>query len=100
MDTLSMQRKDVEDELRKLIQEEERIDAELEQHFDAIKRQPNGQSTSSFGNYYETSSVGTELKKVESAAPMLESLSQNAKKLAGQVDDCRNLSDRLSNIVR
>lgn len=89
-------RKDVEEELRNLILEEEKIDKELQHHFLALKK-PSLAPTSGF---YEPSSVGSELKKVENVAPMLESLSQNAKKLSGQVEDCRSLSDRLSNIVR
>lgn len=97
MDILSLQRKDVEEELKRLLQEEEKLDLELEQHFATLKRgSSNGLSAAAF----ELSSVQSELKKVENAVPMIESLQQNAKKLSGQVDDCRTLSDRLSSLVR
>lgn len=99
MEILALQRKFVEEELHRSILEEEKISNELQQHFSALKR-PSGATAAGGAYHYEMSSVGSELKKVENVAPMLESMSQNAKKLAGQVEECRTLSDRLSSIVR
>lgn len=47
----------------------------------------------------QSSDILTLLKKIESFGPYFEAMQQDTKKLAGQVEECRGLSDRLSGMV-
>ena len=92
-------RHELEQELNHLIITEQKIDQELAQFFSVISE---GKSVSSGFTYaYEsTSDLNHALKKVSQFAPSFEIMSQGSLKLMNQIDDCRNLSDRLSIMVR
>ena len=102
---LASSRKVLLEQLAILTAEEEQINAELEAHFSTLV----GRSiTSSLGSskssnnpvLFESSSIMNDLQKVERFAPVYESIKQNSAKMSLQVDDCCNLSERLSSIVR
>ena len=61
-------------------------------------------SSKNSNSLYESSTVSStivaDLNKVERFAPIFETIRQNSTKLVIQVDDCRNLSERLSSLVR
>lgn len=88
-------KRELKDELNKLISAESKIDASLSQYFGL----PNGDAPSS-GMSFESRDLSNGLAKIESAAPLFEAMLQDSKKLALQVEDGGSLSDRLSSIVR
>ena len=89
--------RDLELEIEKLKEQEERIDSQLRQYFSSLS---SGQSLRQKSTTIETSDLRSQCQKIEKFAPCFEAMSEDAKKLSIQVDDCRTLSDRISLIVR
>jgi hypothetical protein len=89
-------RRELQQDLSKLINEEASIDAELRQYFSALSSGRSLHSNKSF----DSADLSTSIKKIERFAPCFEAMVEDSKKLATQVEDCRSLSDRLSVLVR
>lgn len=92
-------RKDLEQELERVNAEEAAIDAELREYFHNIS-QPRAFSSKRSAFDHSAVDITNNIKKVELFSPMLEVISQDSKKLVHQIDECRQLSDRLSAMVR
>lgn len=99
-------RQQLEQELSSLIDEERSLDEELREFFEVLAagdHRNNGLSKSSGVSASAsdlTSSLIGSIKKIEQFAPSYEVMVQDSKKLVAQVEDCRNVSDRMSAIVR
>lgn len=127
MEDLVAKRRGLEDEILRLADEESRIDSELHEYFSSIvggQRYTHGSNFSSSstvpvtkhasGNKTATHSGGVKSSKIsfdsldissnilriEKFGPSFEAMQQDSKKLISQIDDCRQLSERLSSIVR
>jgi hypothetical protein len=105
MSDLSSNRQYLLEQLGSLNAAEERINQDLQAHFSALIGRNAGTSSSSskmslFDPTGTSSTIVTDLQKVERFAPIFETIHQNSSKLAAQVDDCRLLSERLSSLVR
>ena len=88
-------KRELKEDLNKLILAESKIDASLSQYFGL----PNVDAPSSSMSF-ESRDLSNGLVKIESAAPMFGAMLQDSKKLALQVEEGGSLSDRLSSIVR
>jgi hypothetical protein len=93
--------------LQSLNEEEEKVNQELSYHLQQLLGKSNSLPLSSnstthshSGNQIEHINIVEDLDKVKNFEPVYESILQNAKKLSAQVEDCNNLSERLSSIVR
>lgn len=88
-------RRELEAELAKLRSHEAEIDADLRQYFSEL----SGEYSSSSAKH-DSSDLRSNVKKIEKFSPCFEAMGQDSKKLAAQVEDCRQLSDKMSMIVR
>jgi COG4 transport protein len=92
-----LSKKDLQAELKKLVQAESAFDSDLRQYFSALA---DGKSLQAHAKSFDSSDLGNSIKKIEEFSPCFEAMINDSKKLANQVEDCRCLSDRLSIIVR
>jgi hypothetical protein len=90
-------RRELEQELFALQGEEELINNELRDYFASIG---NGGVPSSSGGGFNSANLIANVDKVEKFAPQYETMMENSKKLAAQVSECRQLSDKMSIMVR
>lgn len=109
-------RKEIEDELRLLVAQEQKIEEDLEKYFSVIaggkksvsnnyNSNSNNNSNNSNNNsnnliVYESSDLGNSLEKMNKFNLYQESMIKDSKTLSTQIEDCRALSERLSKIVR
>jgi len=129
MDDLVTKRRGLEDEILRLADEEGRIDRELHEYFSTIvgskRHSINSSSTlqatkHSSGNKataaaaaaahssgiksnkisFDSLDISANILRIEKFGPSFEAMQQDSKKLISQIDDCRQLSERLSSIVR
>jgi hypothetical protein len=87
-------RNELEEELAKIICQEEELDAELREYFESMAGGLIDDKSNSPSNQDFSSSVKGSLDKIDQFEPCFEAMVQDAKKLALQVEDCRNVSDR------
>jgi hypothetical protein len=99
MNDLIKARPALKDELKKLMSEESRIDAELSQYFGMIAG-PKSKAPTKSNLSFASLDIATTVHKLEQVGPVFEAMQQDSKKLAAQIEDCRALSERLSSIVR
>lgn len=90
-------KKELQAELNRLVAEEAVFDNDLRQYFTALA---GGRSLQSSTKTFDSTDLNNNIKKIEEFSPCFEAMINDSKKLANQVEDCRNLSDRLSIIVR
>lgn len=101
MDTSLIFRKDLENDLEKLLSEEIQVDNELKEYFSSLSlHHSSSKSLSNKRISLDSIDFNNNIKKIESFGPFLEVVTEDSKKLASQIDDCRQLSDRLSMMVR
>ena len=127
MEDLVAKRRGLEDEILRLADEESRIDSELHEYFSSIvggqrysSHSSNSSSTAPItkhhasinktaahsGNVksskisFDSLDISSNILRIEKFGPSFEAMQQDSKKLISQIDDCRQLSERLSSIVR
>lgn len=100
--TLSGDKKELQAELSRLIEEESSIDSDLREYFSSLSGNNRQKATASPGASlaFDSTDLSKNIAKVKDFAPCFEAMVQDSKKLALQVEDCRTLSDRLSILVR
>ena len=98
MNDLIQARPLLQEELKRLIAEENVIDAELSQYFGMIAGAKSKQLKSNLS--FESLDIASSVQKLEKVGPTFEAMQQDSKKMAAQVEDCRALSERLSSMVR
>ena len=98
MNDLIQARPLLQEELKRLIAEENVIDAELSQYFGMIAGAKSKQLKSNLS--FESLDIASSVQKLENVGPTFEAMQQDSKKMAAQVEDCRALSERLSSMVR
>jgi hypothetical protein len=91
----------LQQKLQSLCEEEERINQDLQSHFaQLLGKTVRTPGTPSNPLQFEHFNLTSDLNKIKNFAPVYESIHQNTKKLATQVDECNALSERLSQMVR
>ena len=83
-------RRDLEDELSKIVLEESKIDAELAQYFGS-SGETGDNNTLSFESY----DIPNTLNKIKDFAPCFEAIEKDSNKLVGQIEECSALSERM-----
>ena len=95
---MSLTKKELQAELTQLIAVENQIDAELRSYFGSVAG--SGGSGSGGSSGFDSADLNQNVKRIEAFAPCFEAMTQDSRKLATQIIDCRSLSDRLSIMVR
>jgi hypothetical protein len=97
---------ELENELQKLIVSENNLDRELVHCYSVLAQGKSllkgavGAGAGAGPGVYEANDISHSLSRVDLFGPAFELLSQDSKKLSFQIDECRQLSDRLSAMVR
>lgn len=93
----SIFRKDLENELNKVISDEKSIDSELRDYFSSLSSKNGTKGTRAV---FDNDELLQSSKKIESFLPYFEVIGQSSTRLCSQIDECRALSDRLNVLVR
>jgi len=94
-------RDDLEKEIENLSKQGAEVESELDFMLNALASgQYVSRITDSSKSNYESSDLTASLQKVENFLPIFEAMGSSSSKLADQVEGCREVSDRLSLLVR
>jgi hypothetical protein len=93
-------KKSLQDEMSKLLLEEGKIDFELTQYFGMLRKNRTIHGAAKKRVSLDSQDLFSNLLKIENSGPTFEAMLQDSKKLANQIEEGRELSDRLSGLVR
>lgn len=92
-----MNRRELEIELERVKAEESLVNTELREYFQSLSAP---KSIAQKRLAFDSIDLGNSVAKIESYTPSLEVIAQDSRKLVNQIEECRQLSDRLSIMVR
>jgi hypothetical protein len=95
MSYISTSKKSLQEEISRLSQEESKIDSELSLYFGMLRKTRSTTATS-----IDSLDLSNHVLKIENSGPTFEAMLQDSKKLANQIEEGKQLSDRLSSLVR